>query len=113
MGGTAGKVNPDATAVGERGDGFELSIVAAWPPPDPDPERHVAWVRGGSEALRPYRAGVFSHFLSDEGTAGVEAAYGHRLERLTALKDRYDPENVFRMNANIPPTTRRDQELVR
>jgi FAD/FMN-containing dehydrogenase len=56
---------------------------------------------------------VFSHFLSDEGTAGVEAAYGHRLERLTALKDRYDPENVFRMNANIPPTARRDQELVR
>jgi FAD/FMN-containing dehydrogenase len=113
MGGTAGKVNPDATAVGERGDGFELSIVAAWPPPDPDRERHLAWVRGGSDALRPYRTGVFSHFLSDEGTAGVEAAYGHRLERLTALKDRYDPENVFRMNANIPPTARRDQELVR
>ena len=35
MGGTAGQVDPDATAVGERGDGFQLSIVAAWPPPDP------------------------------------------------------------------------------
>jgi Berberine and berberine like len=44
------------------------------------------------------------NFLSDEGDAGVETAYGHRLERLTALKDRYDGANVFRMNANIPPS---------
>jgi FAD/FMN-containing dehydrogenase len=47
---------------------------------------------------------VYSHFISDEGAAGVEAAYGERLKRLTALKDRYDPANLFRMNANIPPT---------
>jgi hypothetical protein len=104
MGGAVTRVDADATAVGEREAGYELSIVAAWPPPDPDPERHVAWVRGGSEALRPFRTGVFSHFLSDEGPAGVEDAYGDRLKRLTALKDRYDPDNFFRQNANIPPT---------
>jgi Berberine and berberine like len=34
----------------------------------------------------------------------VETAYGHRLKRLTALKDRWDPANVFHMNANIPPS---------
>ena len=104
MGGAVTRVDGDATAVGEREAGYELSIVAAWPPPDPSPERHVAWVRGGSEALSPYRTGVFSHFLSDEGPAGVEDAYGDRLKRLTALKDRWDPANVFRHNANIPPT---------
>jgi FAD/FMN-containing dehydrogenase len=104
MGGAVTRVDPDATAVGEREVGYELSIVAAWPPADPDPERHVAWVRGGSEVLRPYRTGVFSHFLSDEGPAGVEDAYGDRLKRLTALKDRWDPANFFRQNANIPPT---------
>ena len=104
MGGTAGQVDPDATAVGERGDGFELSIVAAWPPPDPGGDRHTAWVRQGWADLRPHSTGVYSHFLSDEGAGGVEAAYGDRLKRLTALKDRYDPENVFRMNANIPPS---------
>jgi FAD/FMN-containing dehydrogenase len=107
MGGAAGRVDPDATAVGERGRGFELSIVAGWPPPDPGGDRHTAWVRQGWTDLRPYSAGVYSHFLSDEGAAGVEAAYGGRLRRLTALKDRYDPANFFRMNANIPPSRER------
>ena len=68
-----------------------------------------------STARRPSPAGVYVNFISDEGGAGVETAYGRRLERLTALKDRYDPANVFRMNANIPPTPagRRGQALVR
>jgi hypothetical protein len=103
MGGTAGQVDPDATAVGERGNGFELSIVAGWPPTDPGGDRHTAWVRQGWTDLRPSSTGVYSHFLSGEGAAGVQAAYGERLKRLTALKDRYDPANLFRMNANIPP----------
>jgi FAD/FMN-containing dehydrogenase len=103
MGGAAGRVDPDATAVGERGDGFEVSIVAGWPPPDPG-ERHLAWVRRGWADLHPHSTGVYSHFLSDEGAAGVRAAYGGRLRRLTALKDRWDPTNFFRMNANIPPS---------
>jgi hypothetical protein len=47
---------------------------------------------------------VYVNFLSDEGAAGVETAYGRRLKRLTARKDRYDPTNLFRMNANIPPS---------
>jgi hypothetical protein len=64
----------------------------------------VTWVRETWEALRPYAAGVYTNFLSDEGAAGVEAAYGDRLTRLTALKDRWDPTNLFRMNANIPPS---------
>jgi FAD/FMN-containing dehydrogenase len=104
VGGAVTRVHPDATAVGPRGDGFELNIVAGWRPEDAAPERHVAWVRKGWEALRPHSAGVFSHFLSDEGEAGVEAAYGKRLGRLRALKDRHDPTNLFRMNANIAPS---------
>jgi hypothetical protein len=104
IGGAVSRVDPAATAVGERDAGFEFSLAAAWPPGDPDPERHKAWVRAGWDALRPHSGGVYANFIADEGAAGVQAAYGDRLARLTALKDRVDPENVFRLNANIPPS---------
>jgi hypothetical protein len=104
VGGAVSRVDPEATAVGERETGFEVNIVAAWPPPDPAGERHIGWVRRGWEALRPHSTGVYANFLSDEGASGVEAAYGERLKRLTALKDRYDPTNLFRLNANVPPS---------
>jgi hypothetical protein len=104
MGGAVSRVDPGATAVGAREVGFDLSFAAAWPPAAPDADRHVAWVREGWEGLRPQSTGVYVNFLSDEGSAGVEAAYGRRLERLVRLKDRYDATNFFRMNANIPPS---------
>ena len=91
-------------SVGEREVGFDLKIAAAWSPSDLDGSRHVAWVRQGWEDLRSHSVGVYANFLSDEDAAGVAAAYGQRLKRLTALKDRYDPTNVFRLNANIPPS---------
>jgi FAD/FMN-containing dehydrogenase len=104
LGGAASRVDPGATAVGPREVGFEVNLNAVWPAADPDGERHVAWVRERWDALRPYGTGVYANFLSDEGAAGVRSAYGDRLERLTAIKNRYDPANVFRMNANIPPS---------
>ena len=61
-------------------------------------------MRERGKALRPHSTGIYANFISDEGAAGVDAAYGARLARLTALKDRYDPANVFRLNANIPPS---------
>src|SRR5215217_6215644 len=104
IGGAVSRIDPDTTAVGERDTGFEINITAGWSPSDPNNERHTAWVRQGWETLRPFSAGVYANFLSDEGASGLEAAYRGRLQRLTALKDRYDPENVFRLNANIPPS---------
>jgi hypothetical protein len=103
MGGAVSRVDPEATAVGPREVGFDLSFAAAWTPDD-DGARHIAWSRAGWDALRARSTGVYANFISDEGSAGVEAAYGSRLRRLTALKDRWDPANVFRMNANIPPS---------
>ena len=105
IGGAVSRVDADATAVGDRDPGFEMSLTVGWPPPDGDAERHKAWVREGWEALRPYSAGVYANFISDEGPSGVELAYGRRLRRLTALKDVHDPENFFRMNANIAPSS--------
>src|SRR5262249_34775587 len=101
VGGAVSRVDPSATAVGRRETGFELSLAAAWPPGDG--EAHKAWVRDGWERLKPHSAGVDANFISDEGAAGVRAAYGAGLPRLQALKHRWDPANVFRHNANIAP----------
>jgi FAD/FMN-containing dehydrogenase len=104
VGGAASRVAPMETAMSQREEGFHFNIVAAWPPPDPEREGHVAWVRESWELLRPYGEGVYANFISDEGEAGVEAAFGERRARLVALKDRYDPANFFRLNANIAPS---------
>ena len=102
--GAASRVDAGATAVGDREPAFDLNLVAAWPPPDPNADEYIAWVREGSERMTPYSEGIYANFVSDEGKAGVEDAYGERLGRLRALKDRYDPTNFFRLNANIPPS---------
>jgi len=104
LGGAASRVPAEATAVGRREVGFELSFVTGWAPSDTEGERNRAWARAGWEALGADSVGVYANFISDEGAAGVDAAYGDRVARLTALKDRYDPTNFFRMNANIAPS---------
>jgi hypothetical protein len=104
IGGAVSRVAAEATAVGARDVGFELRLIANWRPGDPDGDRHTAWVREGWDRLRPHSAGQFATFLSDEGLTGIRTAYGDRLGRLTALKDRYDPANVFHLNPNIPPS---------
>jgi hypothetical protein len=105
MGGAVSRVDPAATAVGAREVGLDVSFIGAWPPLA-DGEAHKGWIRASWEALRPHSTGVYANFISDEGAAGVAAAYGQgpRIARLTALKDRWDPANVFAMNANITPS---------
>ena len=104
VGGAASRVDPAATAMAQRAEGFHFNIVAGWPPPDSERESHVAWVRDGWEQLATYGEGVYPNFLSDEGEAGVETAFGEHRARLVSLKDRYDPTNFFRLNANIQPS---------
>jgi hypothetical protein len=104
VGGAASRVDPADTAMSQRSEGFHFNIVAGWPPPDPGREGHIAWVREGWELMKPFGEGVYANFISDEGGAGVEAAFGQHQARLVALKDRYDPTNFFRLNANVPPS---------
>jgi hypothetical protein len=104
--GAASRVAADATAVGEREVGFEIRLIAVWPPEDPAAGQHAAWVHEGWNRLRAYGNGrQYPTFLTDEGLSGVRAAYQDGWARLVALKDRYDPGNVFRLNANIPPSS--------
>jgi hypothetical protein len=104
VGGAASRVDPGETAMTQRAEGFHFNLVAGWPPLDPDRDAHIAWVREGWELMKPYGEGVYANFISDEEDAGVEAAFGKHQARLVALKDRYDPTNFFRLNANVAPS---------
>ncbi|MBI2777789.1 MAG: FAD-binding oxidoreductase [Chloroflexi bacterium] len=107
MGGVYGRVGEDDTAFPTRSAQYWLNIYGYWPAPADD-DSMSGWVRGLSDAMAPYAiAGQYINFLGqDAANAGVKAiaAYGPaKLERLTLIKRRYDPENVFRINHNIPP----------
>ena len=105
VGGAVSRVPAEATAVGAREPGFELRVIAGWAPDDPDPDRHLRWVRDGWASLHACGEGrQYATFLSDEGLAGVRAAFGPQLPRLVALKSRWDPTNVFSSNVNLPTT---------
>ena len=65
----------------------------------------AAFLEDLAAALKPYtRPGVFLNFVADEGNERVRASYGPIYDRLVAVKDRYDPNNLFRLNQNIPPS---------
>ena len=104
LGGAVARVPEDATAFPNRKAQHNLNIVGAWEMNDPDPERHIAWVRQTWEAMQPFSTGGYVNFMSDEPADRLRAVYGpEKYERLVALKRRYDPENVFRHNQNIAP----------
>ena len=75
---------------------------------DPDPanaERITQWARSYWEDLHPYSAGgAYVNFMMDEGQERIKATYQENFERLAAIKNKYDPTNLFRVNQNIRPT---------
>ena len=104
FGGAVARVADDATAFTGRNAAHDINIVASWLPDDPEPERHKNWARTTWEALRPFAQGIYVNFMSDEPAAHLRFAYGDRkYARLVAVKSKYDPLNVFRLNQNIPP----------
>jgi len=102
--GAVARVPEEATAFPRRDAPFVLNVVGLWPG-DLAAAPHVDFVRACWESLRPYATGApYVNFLGDEGQDRVRAAYGQaKYERLAALKTRYDPQNLFRLNQNILP----------
>ena len=71
-------------------------------------DENVAWARRFIEALRPYSVGDCLNFrLLEEGEAQLRASFGPHYERLVDVKTAWDPDNVFRLNHNVPPRRRR------
>jgi FAD/FMN-containing dehydrogenase len=100
MGGAVARVADDATAFGDRRSTFCFNIVGVWHEPGDDDVNRV-WVRDFASALEPFgTGGVYVNFTAEPGS--MQAAYGDKkYARLRALKDQYDPTNLFRLNQNI------------
>lgn len=104
LGGAVARVPEEATAYAHRDAAHNVNINGVWVPEESDGAEERAWTRGFFRALEAEQVGVYVNFLGDEGEARVRSAYGEaKYERLAALKARWDPENVFRMNQNIRP----------
>ena len=101
--GAAHRVGNDETAWAYRDANWAEVIVGV----DPDPannDRIISWTKDYWDALHPYSAGgAYVNFMMDEGQERVQATYGDNYERLVAIKNKYDPTNLFRVNQNIRP----------
>jgi FAD/FMN-containing dehydrogenase len=101
--GAASRVAKDATAWSYRDAKWAEVIVGVSPDPS-DKERITAWARGYFDALHPYSAGgAYINFMMEEGDERIRATYRDNYARLQEVKAKYDPNNLFRVNQNIPP----------
>jgi FAD/FMN-containing dehydrogenase len=102
--GAASRVKPNATAFGLRDDQWDYDIISQWLNPE-ESAHHIQWTREFWTAVEPFATGevYVNHLDAEEGTR-IRAAYSDNYERLVALKNKYDPTNLFRLNQNIKPT---------
>ncbi len=105
LGGAINERAWDDGAVGNRDVRYAIGVNGMWEPGDPDADSHRRWIREAYEQLRPYTAGrTYINFqTADDGDDRVQATYGENYARLREIKRKYDPDNLFRMNRNVPP----------
>ncbi len=101
--GKAHQVGPNETPWGYRQAKWS-KVIAGVDPDTANTEAISAWAKEYWEALHPHSAGgAYVNFMMEEGEDRVKATYGSNYERLTAIKQKYDPANLFRVNQNIKP----------
>ena len=105
FGGAVSRVPRDETAFDQRDSNYNFVIVSRWADPA-QAQPNVAWARSTSEAAKPFTNGhVYVNYIgAGEAPDRVRAAFGaDKYDRLAALKRKYDPTNLFRINQNILP----------
>jgi FAD/FMN-containing dehydrogenase len=103
LGGAMARVPDGATAFGYRGAKMMVNVGAMYASPEEGPE-HQAWANSLASALSAGTPGAYVGFLGDDGEQSVRRAYPPAtLERLAEVKRQYDPDNLFRLNVNVPP----------
>jgi hypothetical protein len=103
LGGAMARIPADATAFAHRTSRIMVNLAAFYDGPD-DKLVREAWVAEFVAVLEQEDRGAYVNFLGDEGDERIRAAYpGSTWDRLAAVKARYDPTNLFRLNQNVPP----------
>ena len=102
-GGAISRVAADATAFSQRWIHATCLLLVDWPV-NIDPARHIEWLKQYWAAIEPHTQGFYTNDIVDVTQKEVDKNYGRNYPRLLALKNRYDPANLFRLNANIVPT---------
>ena len=104
LGGAISRGRADEAAFGHRDAAFDFTILTVWQDPV-ETDTHVTWARELFGAMQSHATGVYVNNLGVEGSDRVKDAYApDTYQRLVALKDVYDPQNVFRLNQNIAPS---------
>jgi FAD/FMN-containing dehydrogenase len=107
VGGAMSRIVADATAYPQRASHFIMNVHTRWREASQD-RGCIAWARELFAATAPHAAGsVYVNFMPEDETDRVAQAYGANYARLSAIKGRYDPGNLFRMNQNIAPAEAR------
>ncbi len=103
-GGAASRVPVADTAFAPRAAKYDIGMMAQWADPN-ESTAQVQWARDFSDAMQPFSSGGYLlNFLDQEGEETIRAAFGENHARLVEVKNKYDPKNFFRLNANIKPT---------
>ena len=106
FGGETARVAPEATAFGDRSMGWMYSLDAVWTDAEDD-AANIAWSRDGWDSAAAFgqRGRAYLNFPGhgEDGDALTRSTFGPNYQRLVEIKTRYDPENRFRFNQNIPP----------
>ena len=103
LGGAMARVPADATAFAHRSSKVMVNVASLFENVEDRP-KYEEWAQRFADDLRQDDPGAYVNFLEDEGEERVRAAYpGATWDRLREIKRRYDPDNLFRLNQNIPP----------
>ena len=104
LNGAATRVDPDATAFSARKPQWDFDAIGCWENADESSER-ISWVREVWQRVEPELEGTvyLNHLSADDLPEKLRASYGSNYLRLQQVKAQYDPDNLFRQNANITP----------
>jgi hypothetical protein len=106
LGGAFARAPESDTPLAYRTAKWDYHVLGQWDDPA-DAERNITWVRDFDAVMAEYaEEGVYVNFVAEPSASAIESGFGSdNYARMVAMKDKYDPDNLFRSNTNIPPSS--------